>query len=332
VNRLDGPPVGLVLGSALAPEEIASTARLGERLGFSELWLAEDYFFTGGISGAASALGATERIRVGLGIVSAMVRHPAVLAMEISTLSRTYPGRLLPGIGLGVPSWVEQMELLPRSPLSAMRECVTSVRRLLAGDELAETGASFGFRNVRLTYPALERLPVYMGVIGPKMLELSGEVADGTIGSVLAAPEYVTWARGRIAAGQERAGRTGQHHPFVLFAMTCIDRDGKAAKKAIRQAAAFYLAAMPANAMTDAYGITEQTLELAKGGPEAFEREMPDQWLEDLAIAGEPDECAEKIGRYLAAGADSVVLFPFPAERAREMVELAAAEVLPRLR
>ena len=59
---------------------------------------------------------------------------------------------------------------------------------------------------------------------------------------------------------------------------------------------------------------------------------MPDQWLEDLAIAGEPDECAEKIGRYLAAGADSVVLFPFPAERAREMVELAAAEVLPRLR
>src|SRR5919202_6603186 len=127
-------PVGLVLGSQLPPEQIASTARLGEELGFDELWLAEDYFFTGGISGAAAALGATERIPVGLGIVSAMVRHPAALAMEIATLARIHPGRLRPGIGLGVPSWVRQMRLMPRSRVGAMRECVSSLRRLLAGE------------------------------------------------------------------------------------------------------------------------------------------------------------------------------------------------------
>jgi alkanesulfonate monooxygenase SsuD/methylene tetrahydromethanopterin reductase-like flavin-dependent oxidoreductase (luciferase family) len=331
MTHVDGPPVGLVLGSALAPEEIGETARLGERLGFSELWLAEDYFFTGGISGAAIALAATERLPVGLGIVSAMVRHPAVLAMEISTLSRAYPGRLLPGIGLGVPAWVEQMGLTPRSQLGAMRECVTSVRRLLAGEELTQTGASFSFDNVQLTYPAQEQPPVYMGVIGPKMLELSGEVADGTIGSVLASPQYVTWARERIAAGRTKAGRSG-HHPFAAFAMFLVDGDGAAAKREIRKAMAFYLAAMPSNAMTEVYGIKEAAIELAKGGPEAVEREMPDEWVEDLVIAGEPDECAEKIRRFLAAGADSVVLFPVGAERTREMVELAAATVLPQVR
>lgn len=331
MTRLDGPPVGLVLGSALAPEEIGETARLGERLGFSELWLAEDYFFTGGISGAAIALAATERLPVGLGIVSAMVRHPAVLAMEISTLSRAYPGRLLPGIGLGVPGWVEQMGLLPRSQLGAMRECVTSVRRLLAGEELTEAGASFAFDNVQLTYPAQEPPPVYMGVIGPKMLELSGEVADGTIGSVLASPQYVTWARERIAAGQAKAGRSGRH-PFAAFAMFLVDRDGEAAKREIRKTMAFYLAAMPGNAMTEAYGIKEAAIELTKSGPEAVERGMPDQWVEDLVIAGDPDECAEKIRRLLAAGADSVVLFPAGAEGTREMIELAAAAVLPKVR
>jgi alkanesulfonate monooxygenase SsuD/methylene tetrahydromethanopterin reductase-like flavin-dependent oxidoreductase (luciferase family) len=320
-----------VLGSALAPEEIGGIARLAERLGFSELWLAEDYFFTGGVSGAAFALAATERISVGLGIVSAMVRHPALLAMEISTLSRTSPGRLLPGIGLGVPFWVRQMGLMPDSSLAAMRECVTSVRRLLAGEEVTEEGANFAFRNVRLTYPAQERLPVYMGVIGPKMLELSGEVADGTIGSVLASPQYVTWAREQIAAGQARANRS-ERHPFVAFAMFSVSRDGRFAKQAIRQTMAFYLGAMPDNALTDVYGIKEQAIELAKGGPEAVERELPDQWVDDLAIAGEPDECAEKIRRLLDAGADSVALFPVPAERARELVELAAAEVLPRVR
>ena len=80
-----------------------SVARRGEELGFGELWLAEDYFFTGGISGATAVLAETKEVPVGLGIVSAMVRHPAVLAMEIATMARMYPGRVHPGIGLGVP-------------------------------------------------------------------------------------------------------------------------------------------------------------------------------------------------------------------------------------
>ena len=332
MTPFDRIPVGLVLGSALAPEEIGEMAQLGERLGFGELWLAEDYFFTGGISGAAFALAATERISVGLGIVSAMVRHPALLAMEISSLSRTHPGRLLPGIGLGVPFWVGQMELMPRSPLAAMRECVTSVRRLLAGERLTENGATFAFHDVQLAYPAPERPALFMGVIGPKMLELSGEVADGTIGSVLASPQYITWARERIASGQARANRSDRH-PFTAFAMFSVSRDSRSAKQAIRQAVAFYLSAMPDNAMTDVYGIKEQAVELTKKGSlEAVARELPDQWVEDLAIAGEPDECAAGIRRLLDAGADSVALFPVPAERARELVELAAAEVLPRVR
>jgi 5,10-methylenetetrahydromethanopterin reductase len=330
VTSFDGIPVGLVLGSAIAPEEIGGFAHLGERLGFSELWLAEDYFFTGGVSGAAFALGATERISVGLGIVSAMVRHPALLAMEISGLSRAHPGRLVPGIGLGVPFWVGQMGLMPRSPLTAMRECVTSVRRLLAGETLTDDGANFAFHDVQLAYPAQEQLPVYMGVIGPRMLELSGEVADGTIGSVLASPQYVSWAREHIAAGQARASRSDRH-PFTAFAMFSVSRDGRSAKQAIRQAVAFYLSAMPDNALTDIYGIKEQALELAKKNLDAVAGELPDQWVEDLAIAGEPDECAGKIRRLLDAGADSVALFPVPAQHARELIELAAAEVLPRL-
>jgi len=327
-----GPPVGLVLGSAIAPEQLPRTALLGEELGFGELWFAEDYFFTGGISGATAALAATERVPIGLGIVSAMVRHPALLAMEISTIARIYPGRLWPGIGLGVPFWVHQMGLMPKSPLRAMRECVTSVRRLLDGGELTEEGASFSFDRVRLTYPTTERVPLYMGVIGPKMLELSGEVADGTVLSVLASVEYVRWVRERIAAGAARGGRTDPHR-VVSFAMFSVDREGKRAREAVRSLAAFYLAAMPDNALTRTYGIADELLELVgRGGAPAVEREMPASWLEDLVIAGDPDECAGKIGRYLDAGADSVALFPIPPERAEEIVRLAAAEVLPRLR
>ncbi len=274
-------PVGLVLGSHLAPEQIASTARLGEELGFRELWLAEDYFFTGGISGAGAALGATREIPVGLGIVSALVRHPALLAMEVSTLARMHPGRVRPGIGLGVPSWVRQMHLMPRSRVGAMRECVSALRRLLAGEELTEEGEYFSFNQVKLTYPPPDPVPVFMGIIGPKMLHLSGEIADGTIGSVMAGTRYLAWAREQIAAGQAATGRSGAAHPF---------------------------------------------------GPAAVEAGIEEAWVEDLVVAGNPDECTEKIQALLAAGADTVVLFPTPAERAEEMLRLAAAEVLPRLK
>lgn len=328
---MSAAPVGLVLGSHLAPEQIASTARLGEDLGFSELWLAEDYFFTGGISGAAAALEATQTIPVGLGIVSAMVRHPALLAMEISTLARMYPGRVRPGIGLGVPAWVRQMGLLPRSRIGAMRECVSSVRRLLAGEELTEAGEYFSFDRVRLAYPPLEPVPVSMGVIGPKMLHLSGEIADGTIGSVMAGTHYLRWARERIAGGQSAAGRAGDAHPFAAFAMFSLDLDRERARTAIRSAMGFYLAADPVNAMTEVYGIAERVGELAKSGAEAVEAGIEDAWIDDLVVAGDPDDCTRRIQAMLDAGADTVVLFPTPAERAQQMLELAAAEVLPRL-
>ncbi|SVE45406.1 uncharacterized protein METZ01_LOCUS498260, partial [marine metagenome] len=100
--------IGIVLGSALAPKKLIKLAKITEKSNFDEIWLAEDFFFTGGISGASIVLANTKNITVGLGIVSAVFRHPALLAMEISTISAVYPNRFYAGIGLGVPTWIRQ--------------------------------------------------------------------------------------------------------------------------------------------------------------------------------------------------------------------------------
>ena len=306
-------------------------ARLGEQLGYSELWLPEDYFFCGSIAATAAVLSATAHVPVGTGVASALVRHPAILAMEIATLEAMHPGRIRPGIGLGVPAWVQQMKLTPSSQLASMRECVTGVRRLLDGQCLNETGKSFSFDNIRLVYPTKRRrMPIYMGVIGPRMLRLSGEIADGTILSVLSSPKYIRWAQQRIALGKKESGRTGKHR-VTTFAVYAIDRDAKKAKKAIRQLMAFYLAAMQTSALVRVYGIEDELGELASGGPQAIQRAMPEQWVDDLAVAGDPDECVAKIQALLDAGSDSVQLFPFPPERAIETLRYTASEVLPRL-
>ena len=324
--------IGLVLGSAIAPSDVASAARTAERGGFDEIWLAEDFFFTGGISGASLVLSSTERAMVGLGVVSAMVRHPALLAMEISTISAGYPGRLMAGIGLGVPGWIRQMGLHPRSPLTAMRECVTSVRRLLAGETLDAQGDVFDFHDVRLTYPETGvPTPIHMGVTGPKMLALSGEISDGTVLSVAAGHDYVRWARERIDEGRRLGGRSGPHR-ITVFALYSVADDPGEARRAVRGPLAFYKS-LGANALTDVYGISDQLRGLIdRGGYQSVRDRMPDQWIEDLTIAGSPEEVAAKIEGFYEIGADCVALFPMPSDQVDRMVELTAEQVLPLLR
>ena len=323
-----GSPVGLVLGSVLAPEHIRDTAQMGEELGFGRVWMAEDYYFTGGISGAAAVLAATERIPVGLGIVSAVARHPALLAMEIATMARLHPGRVVPAVGLGLRDWLRQMGIHPRSSLGALRESLTALRALLAGEELTTSGEVFHLDHIQLAYPV--EVPLFMGVMGPRMLHLAGELADGTLLSVGASPSYVRWARERIAEGAAEGGRDPDAHQVSTFTLFAIDEDGEKARAEIRETLGFFLLTMAQSSLIEVLGIREQLLALAQDGTEGLGDRLPDDWVEDLAVAGDPDECAEKIRRLMAAGSTSVDLFPVP-ERASEHIRLAGERLLPLL-
>lgn len=325
------PSIGLVLGSALAPEDLRGAASTAERLGFTELWLAEDYFFTGGVSSAAVALSATDRIPVGLGIMSAVTRHPALMAMEIATLSRMFPGRVRPGIGLGVPAWLRQMGLLPASPLQAMRECVVAVSRLLRGEEVSAHDGLFRFDRVRLAYVPNQPVPIHVGVIGPRMLQLAGEVADGAVLSILSSPQYLRWARTQITQGAREAGREGAAHRIIAFALYAVDEDRHRAREAVRGPMAFYLST-GTNSLTDSYGISQELGDMiSRGGVETVEREMPSTWIDELAVAGTPADCSRQLQVLIDAGADAIALFPMPSGDAGRVIELTAREVLPRL-
>ena len=169
-----------------------------------------------------------------------------------------------------------------------------------------------------------------MGVIGPKMLGLSGEIADGTVGSVLAGEAYIRWARERIAEGQATSGRTG-HHRLSAFVMYAVDRDAQAAKEALRGMMAFYLAANAQERDDRRLRRRRRARRDGSGRTGAGAARDAEPVAQDLVVAGDPDECASKLRRLLDAGAESVVLFPMPVERAAEVVELTAREVLSRL-
>ena len=121
-------PIGVSLGDMVPPERIGERARALEKLGYSHLMIPEDYWYEPALVCATLALGATDSVPIGTSIVSGLVRHPAVLAMEIAGISRAFPGRFRPGIGLGLPDWLRQMGLMPEKPVAALRESVGSIR------------------------------------------------------------------------------------------------------------------------------------------------------------------------------------------------------------
>jgi 5,10-methylenetetrahydromethanopterin reductase len=325
--------VGVVSGGSVPPAQIPRTAKLAEELGYDELWLVEDCFFTSGMAGATAALAATEKLTVGLGIVSAVIRHPALLAMEASTIEGLYPGRLQLGVGLGVIGWLKQMGIYPKSSLTAVRECVTSVRSLLAGEEVTLDGQVFTFDQIKLVHPTENPMPIHLGVMGPKMVELSGEIGDGLVVGMSAGAEYVRWARERMAVGAARANGAKRGNRVTCYVIFAVDEDGEKARQSVRDLVGFYLAIVGRSAYTEAYGISDEVERLiAEGGIEAVQKGLPDEWLTKLAVAGTPQECADQIQAFRDAGADCIVLHPEPMEDSDRIIRIAADQVLPRLK
>jgi 5,10-methylenetetrahydromethanopterin reductase len=300
---MTAPDVGFVLGSSFHPGELIAVARAIEAAGFDSVWLAEDYFMTGGVAGAAVVLGATERLTTGTGVVSAYARHPALAAMEAATLASAYPGRFRLGIGSGGLGWLDQQGIAHRRPLSAVRGSIEAIRALLAGEELSGEYGGFAFHGVRLTFTPEQPPPIYLGATGPKMTALAGEVADGLLLSVFSSPEFVR--RQRKVAGD---GTT-----ISTFAFLSLDESAHTARDRARPVLAAYLADGESTVMTDAIGITEELRELARGGAESLAKSMPDSWVDQLAVCGDLDTCLARIHDLGAAGSAEVALAPIAA-------------------
>lgn len=321
---------GVLLHGTTRPEEIAGLCALVETLGFRDVWLAEDYFFLGGFSSAAMALQASKNLRVGLGVVASVARHPAVTAMEISTLARAYPGRFMPGIGHGAPAWTRQMGLFPKSILGVLRETMTCIRRLLAGETITQQDGHFYFDRIALHHP-VENLKLYAGVSGARSLELAGEIADATILGALSSPEYIRSAREHIRRGVLKSARAGEHElpTLVLYA---VDRDRNVARAAARSSLAFYLGMAGPTALTEPAGINDELAAmLERGGAELIQAEMPESWIDKLAVAGDPEECAMRASALLEAGASSLVFAPIRTDLTTSQLTMTANEVLPLL-
>lgn len=276
-------------------------ARRLERSGIEQLWIIEDCFFTAGVSLAATALATTERLQVGIGILPAVARNPAITAMEIATLANIAPGRFQPGIGHGVQDWMAQIGARTSSPLTTLDETITVVKRLLAGEDVTFDGREVHLDGVRLVQPPAEVPRVVAGVQQQKSLALAGRVADGIVLVEGAGPIYVEWALGH-------ADREPDDFHVVTFTMMAVDDDRRTAYGFVAPfVAGLIRERRPALTVLPFFDELEQRV--SDGGAEALLAMPADYWREIGAI-GTRDDAFEHVAALEAAGVASINVFP----------------------
>lgn len=225
--------IGVVARPQLDPRELLEEVRAVEAAGVEEVWLWEDCFLAGGLVASAAVLAGTRQTGVGLGLMPAPFRNPALAAMEVAACARMFPSRFTPVIGHGVLAWMAQVGARVESPMTLLRETATAVRALLHGEEVSVEGRYVRLDGVRLDWPPADVPPLLLGARGPKTLRLAGEVADGVVldvdDGVNPTPTSVAASVQTVRQGRDGSPRDGEALQVVVF----VEPGPKPARQAV---------------------------------------------------------------------------------------------------
>jgi 5,10-methylenetetrahydromethanopterin reductase len=227
------PSIGVIFPAHAAVEGLPAFAQRAERAGLDEVWVVEDCFLSGGVVMAATALAVTSRIGVGIGLLPAVLRNPALAAMEIATLERLHPGRSTIAIGHGVAAWMRQSGANPRSRLVALEEVVSAVRALLRGETVSVDGDHVRLDKVALENPPAAPPPILIGTTEPKGLAVAARSAEGILLAEGAAAPFVRWA---VEQTTIEDGRASNPRRCVVYAWLRVDEDSHHVDELLRPA------------------------------------------------------------------------------------------------
>lgn len=311
------PYSGVVIHGNRVADHVAVAVE-AERLGFQSAWVTE-------VAGPdvatvlAAAATATRRIRLGTGIAAIFVRDPYLAAMTFAALQDLSGGRIIAGFGTSTPAIVTGWHSLPWSkPLGHTREYVDIFRRLVAGERVKHEGL-YTIRGASIRTAGGQPIPVYVGALNERMLELAGEIADGVILN-FPTRSYVRRAVAAIERGLATSGRTRAEFDVLAFLRTVVSTDERAAAAPIRRELVSYFMAPVYEKVfrADGYGddcdrFVSRWREGDRAGAVAG---ISDAFVRDHAILGTPAECRAQAEAMLEAGVDTAVLFPVAAEGA----------------
>jgi alkanesulfonate monooxygenase SsuD/methylene tetrahydromethanopterin reductase-like flavin-dependent oxidoreductase (luciferase family) len=320
--------IGLDATLNLSFADQANLAQEAARVGYTNIWTPEgagqDSFLLCSHRWAASCQVTAEGLTTGIGVSPVLYRTPVAFAMSGGTVSQLTGGRFIMGIGAGgaYRPRTRQALGLPRfSTLALMRDYLVTVRALVAGEEVNYQGEVVTLRGIKLAITPPPRTPVYLGALGPEMLRLGGELADG-ICLNWCSPEQIAWSRERIAEGAARVGRDASKVQVAEYIRVCVDEDIDVARRAFARSTMGYALGQRVpteherrlgyRAHFERMGFTEALAELdrmrQRGAPaQEVADAFPSELLKRVGYYGTPEGAAAAF-RCLAEGLDMAIV------------------------
>ena len=303
--------VGIGFGGDLPVGVHVELAALVDRSDFRSLWIQENDK-TSTIVLATAVLQATKRLVVGTGITSPFRRHPLTLAIETATLNELSSNRFI--LGLGAAERLIKTFRMPAKPIEGLRDAIAIIRGIHESDSFTYDGRVFA---VATPQPRLARNPrIYMGALGPRMLDLAGELADGVILSRRAtfSSKYTKYAIDRVKKKARDVGRDPSRIESVGFFETFLANDGDEARLFAKKILGTYTIPGTPQNILDSEGISGEAIEKVKtsylkGDLDAAVSSVTDELVDKFALAGTPDQCLEKLHRHSGTGLKCPILY-----------------------
>ena len=301
------PSFDIGLDNARPVDEIVAVARAAEQGGFETIWIAEQHFHRGVFTIAAAAAEATSSVGIGFGILSPFIRHPASVAMELASLTERYGDRFKLGYGVAHHG-SSRLGTIPANQVKGLREAATATRALLGGQP-AYQGAQLAIRP--------PSLPIYLGSMGPQSLRMSATHYDGALLGVMCSPTFLQSRVAQVESALAEAGRSRDRYQLGALVLTAVADTPAEARDAVRGSVAYYLAEIPDVSprlvgtdvsRSELLSVRNRILEAkATGGLEAASAVLTDDLVDLLAVAGTPQDVAERLSRLGDSGLDRVV-------------------------
>ncbi len=295
--------------------------RYAEQCGFEAVWQAESRLVRDAIVPMAAYAAVTERMKVASGVINNWTRNIGLLAATFLTLDDLAPDRIICGIGAWWDPLARNVGIERRKPLTAMRETVEILRRLLNMERVTYHGEFVNVEGIELDVVHGRReprhVPILIGATGDQMMEMTGEIADGVVLNYCVPPEYNDKALELLEKGARRAGRSLDDLDRPQLVVCSVDLDHDKAIDTTRGLLTQYLAQQPH--IAKASGVSPEVvaqIQAILGWPATKEQInkakhlVPEDLIDRITASGTPDEARAKVAEYRKHGATCPILYP----------------------
>ncbi len=295
--------------------------RYAEQRGFEAVWQAESRLVRDAIVPMAAYAAVTKTLKVGSGVINNWTRNIGLLASTFLTLDDLAPNRIICGIGAWWDPLAKNVGINRTKPLTAMKETITVMRRLLNMERVTFDGEFIHVNGIELDVVHGRReprnVPIMIGATGDQMMEMTGELADGVVMNYCVPPEYNVKALELLAAGAKKANRNFDSIDRPQLVVCSVDLDHDKAIDTTRELLTQYLAQQPH--IAKASGVSQEIvtqIQSILGWPATHEQIkkakhlVPEELVVRITASGTPDEARRKVDEYRKNGCTCPIMYP----------------------